>query len=230
MQFDRISVPYLQKLTNQLRSQEQTLEVRLPDGMPDIGRVLGAWGQVIVRSKEWGSGSMSLSCGVMAWVLYMPEDGDGVQSVEAWLPFTVKWDLPETRYDGKILNSCLLRSVDARSTSARKLMVRANLDVMGEAWQAAQAQIPVPGEMPKDVEMLTASYPVLLPRDNFYQHNRLLGGGKTDQLPTNGENTLLQPAAGNSGEESNGWKGSIPGRWHGSYSVPWNRRQIVYLG
>ena len=165
MQFDRISVPYLQKLTNQLRSQEQTLEVRLPDGMPDIGRVLGAWGQVIVRSKEWGSGSMSLSCGVMAWVLYMPEDGDGVQSVEAWLPFTVKWDLPETRYDGKILNSCLLRGVDARSTSARKLMVRANLDVMGEAWQAAQAQIPVPGEMPKDVEMLTASYPVLLPRE-----------------------------------------------------------------
>lgn len=165
MQFDRISVPYLQKLTNQLRSQEQTLEVRLPDGMPDIGRVLGAWGQVIVRSKEWGSGSMSLSCGVMAWVLYMPEDGDGVQSVEAWLPFNLKWDLPETRYDGKILTSCLLRGVDARSTSARKLMVRANLDVIGEAWQVAQAQIPVPGEMPKDVEMRTASYPVLLPRE-----------------------------------------------------------------
>ncbi|MBR5021965.1 MAG: DUF3794 domain-containing protein [Oscillospiraceae bacterium] len=165
MQFDRISVPYLQKLTDQLRTQEQTLEVRLPDGMPDIGRVLGAWGQVIVRSKEWGSGTMSLSCGVMAWVLYMPEEGDCVQSVEAWLPFNVKWDLPETRYDGKILASCLLKNVDARSTSARKLMVRANLETMGEAWQGAQAQVAVPADVPEDVAVLTASYPVLLPKE-----------------------------------------------------------------
>ena len=166
MEFDRISVPYLQKLTNQLRCQEQTLEVRLPDGMPDIGGVLGAWGQVIVRSKEWGSGSMGLSCGVMAWVLYMPEDGDRAQSVEAWLPFNVKWDLPETRYDGKIQVSCLLKSVDARSTSARKLLVRANLQAMGEAWQATQAQVPVPGDLPNDVETLTACYPVLLPKES----------------------------------------------------------------
>ena len=41
MQFDRVPMAYLKKLTGQLRSQEQTLEVRLPDGMPDIGRVLG---------------------------------------------------------------------------------------------------------------------------------------------------------------------------------------------
>lgn len=165
MQFDRISVPFLQKLTDQLRCQEQTLEVRLPDGMPDIGRVLGAWGQVVIRSKEWGSGSMSLSCGVMAWVLYMPEDEGAVQSVEAWLPFNAKWDLPETRYDGKILASCLLKSVDARSTSARKLMVRANVEALGEAWQSVQAQIAMPGEMPEDIAVLTASYPVLLPKE-----------------------------------------------------------------
>ena len=165
MKFDRISVPYLQKLTDQLRSQEQTLEIRLPDGMPDIGRVLGAWGQVIVRSKEWGSGTMSLSCGVMAWVLYMPEDGECVQSVEAWLPFNVKWDLPETRYDGKILISSMLINVDARSTSARKLMVRANLETMGEAWQGNQAQVAIPADVPEDVAVLTATYPLLLPKE-----------------------------------------------------------------
>ena len=183
MQFDKIPVPYLQKLTGQLRSQEQTLEVRLPDGMPDIGRVLGAWGQVIVRSKEWGSGSMAVSCGVMAWVLYAPEDGDGVQSVEAWLPFSMKWELPDTQYDGRILASCLLKSVDARSTSARKLMVRANLEAMGEAWQPGEVQAAVPGDLPEDVAVLTASYPVLLPREagekSFLLEEQL-------SLPTNG--------------------------------------------
>ena len=94
MQLDRMPMPYLQKLTDSPRIQEEILEVRLPDGMPDIGRVLGAWGQVIVRGKEWNSDHMALSCGVMAWVLYTPEEGEGIRGVEAWLPFTIKWDLP----------------------------------------------------------------------------------------------------------------------------------------
>lgn len=165
MRFDKIPVAYLQKLTGQLRSQEQTLEVRLPDGMPDIGRVLGAWGQVIVRGKEWNSDSMTVSCGVMVWVLYAPEDEDGVRSVEAWLPFSMNWELPETRHDGKILTSCLLRSVDARSTSARKMMIRATLGARGEAWQPGELLLPVKGEMPEDVKLLESTYPVLLPQE-----------------------------------------------------------------
>ena len=165
MQFDRVPMAYLKKLTGQLRSQEQTLEVRLPDGMPDIGRVLGAWGQVIVRSKEWNSDAMTVSCGVMAWVLYTPEDEESVRSVEAWLPFSMKWELPDARYDGKILVSCLLRGVDARGISARKLMVRASLSALGEAWLPDEASMAVPGALPEDVELLTAEYPLLVPRE-----------------------------------------------------------------
>lgn len=162
MQFDRIPVPYLQKVAGDLRFQEQTLEVRLPDGMPDIGRVLGAWGQVIIRGKEWNSDTMAVSCGVMAWVLYTPEDGEGVRSVEAWLPFQMKWDLPETHHDGKILLSCLLQGIDARSISARKLMLRANLSALAEGWLSQRAQVAVPGQLPDDVSVLTATYPVQL--------------------------------------------------------------------
>lgn len=165
MQFDRIPIAYLQKIAGQLRSQEQTLELRLPDGMPDIGRVLGAWGQMIVRSKEWNGDTMAVSCGVMVWVLYTPEEGGGARSVEAWLPFTVKWELPDSRYDGKILASCLLKGVDARSTSARKLMIRANMGAFAEAWVQGQGQMAVPAALPEDVELLTAAYPLLLPKE-----------------------------------------------------------------
>lgn len=165
IQFDKIPVPYLQMLTGQMRAQEQTLEVRLPDGMPDIGRVLGAWGQVVVRSKEWNNGSMGVSCGVMVWALYIPEDGEGVQSVEAWLPFSMKWELPETQYDGRIIACCQLKNVDARSISARKLMIRANMEVLGQAWQQNTAQAARPVGAPPDVEILTAEYPILLARE-----------------------------------------------------------------
>ena len=165
MQFEKIPVAYLQKLSGQLRTQEQTLEVRLPDGMPDIGHVLGAWGQVVVRGKEWNGDHMAVSCGVLVWVLYTPEDEEGVHSVEAWLPFAMKWDLPESRYDGKIMVSCLLKNVDARSTSARKLLVRASVDAMAEAWQPTQGEIAAINELPKDIQLLTATYPVMLPKE-----------------------------------------------------------------
>ena len=141
------------------------MEVRLPDGMPDIGHVLGAWGQVIVRGKEWNGDSMCVSCGVMVWVLYSPEDGSGVRSVEAWLPLSMKWQLPQSNEEGKILFSCLLREVDARSISARKLMVRATLGAVGEGWLPENTLIAVPDELPGDISVLSNSYPVLLSRE-----------------------------------------------------------------
>ncbi len=188
MQFDKIPVEYLQKLTDGLRTQEQTLEVRLPEGMPDIGRVLGSWGQVIVRGKEWNGDHMAVSCGVMVWTLYTPENEEGVRSVEAWIPFSVKWELPESLYDGKMLVSSLLKSVDARSISARKLMVRATLDVSGEAWVSDKAQVATPGQLPEDMEILTATYPMLLPKETgekaFLLEEQLNapGGAKPEKL------------------------------------------------
>ena len=165
IQFDRISVPYLKKLADSVRTQEETLEVRLPEGMPDIGRVLGAWGQILVRGKEWSSSNMSVSCGVMAWVLYTPEEGTGVYSVQAWLPCSMKWDLPETRYDGKIVSSCMLKSVDARSISSRKLILRATLCADAQGLQTEQAQAALPGDVPEDVRLLMVEYPVMLPKE-----------------------------------------------------------------
>ena len=165
MQFDKMPISYLQKLTDGQKVQEETLELRLPEGMPDIGRVLGAWGQVVVRGKEWNGDNMAVSCGVMAWILYIPEEEDGVRSVEAWLPFSVKWELPETPADGTISTVCLLKGVDARSVSGRKLMIRAVLAVSAEAWIPVETQIAVAGELPKDIEQLVATYPVMLPRE-----------------------------------------------------------------
>lgn len=147
------------------RSEEQTQEVRLPDAMPDIGRVLCAWGQPLIRGKEWRGGGMSVSGGVMAWVLYAPEDGSGAQVVESWLPFQVRWDFPEQDRDGTVRASCLLRSVDARSVSARKLMVRACVSVLGEALVPGKAEVSRPGEMPPDVQVLERSYPVRIPKE-----------------------------------------------------------------
>lgn len=165
LQFNKTQCTYLRTVLCQVQNQEQTQEVRLPDDMPDIGRVLGAWGQVLMRGKEWRSGGMGVSGGVMSWVLYAPEDGGEPRWVEAWIPFQTKWDFSDPGRDGMIQASCSLRSLDARSVSARKLMVRANVGIRGEAMVSAETDIYSPGELPADIQLLKKTYPVRLPKE-----------------------------------------------------------------
>lgn len=164
--FHKTTCACLRKAVCQVQNQEQTQEVRLPDAMPDIGRVLGSWGQVLIRGKEWRSNGMSVSGGVMAWVLYAPEDGTEPRSIETWIPFQIKWDLPETQRDGTICVTPLLKTVDARSTSARKMMVRANVSVLGEAIEPIEPEVLLPDQVPEDVQLLKQTYPVELPRES----------------------------------------------------------------
>ena len=163
--FHKTSCHCLKKAVCQTLTQEQTQEVRLPDSMPDIGRILGSWGQVMIRSKEWRGSSMAVSGGVAAWVLYMPEDGDAPISVEAWIPFQMRWEFPQTERDCSINILPLLRGIEARSTSARKLMVRANISVLGEAYEPIEPEIMMPENTPDDLQLLKSVYPMDLPKE-----------------------------------------------------------------
>ena len=165
LQWTKKPCTYLQTNVHQVMSQEQTQEIRLPEGMPDIGRVLSVWGQPVVRSKEWRGDGMSVSGGITASVLYLPEDGSTPRCAEGWIPFQMKWSFPQSRREGSIRTQCLLRSIDARTISARKLMVRASVGVMGTAMEPAEADVYVPGEVPEGVELLKKTYPLRLPRE-----------------------------------------------------------------
>lgn len=182
LQFSRSTCRCLRTVASGVQTKEETQEVRLSDSFPDIGRVLGCWGQVLTRGKEWRSNEMRVSGGVMAWVAYAPEDGSGVRSVETWIPFQLKWDLPETDRDGSICIMPLLKSMDARSTSARKLMVRACVSLKGDAFEPFEAEICKPEGLPEDIQVLSRTYPVELPEE---AGEKLLQLDETLALPSN---------------------------------------------
>lgn len=165
LQFHKTTLPGLQLVKREVRNLEETQELKIPDNMPDIGRTLGAWGQVLLRGKEWRNGSAHVSGGVQAWVLYVPEDGVGVQCMQTWIPFHAKWDLPDTDTDGFIITQCHLRSLDVRNTSSRKLMLRANVGVLGEMWIPAECDLYEPEGIPEDMCLLRRKYAVRLPKE-----------------------------------------------------------------
>lgn len=163
--FDRKSISCLDTALRQVQNSEQTLELKLPEGMPDIGRVLTAWGQPIARGKEWQEDLVQFSGGMMVWVLYEPEDGSGVQWVQGWIPFQMRWDLPESTPEGTLRLRCLTRFVDARSTSPRRILVRAGLAVMAEAYIPARLEVAQPKEPMEQVALLENTYPVRLMKE-----------------------------------------------------------------
>ena len=165
IQFQENKFPCLHQIKSQTQSQEQTQELRLSEGAADAGRILGAWGQVVIRGKEWRSDSVSVNCGVMAWVLYAPEDGGQAQCVETWIPVSLKWDIPDQGRDGTITCQCHLRSVDARILSGRKMMVRATVCAAAQMFVEEEGVRYLPADVPEDVELLEKTYPLCLARE-----------------------------------------------------------------
>ena len=160
----RVSRFWQQKLYTPVM-KEETQEYKLPEGMPDVGRIIAAWGQAVLRGKEWRSRHIGLSGGVMVWVLYAPEGGGEPRRIESWIPFSARVEHNQDGEDGVIRAECLLCSVDARSASSRKLMLRCNLGIMVQTLVPVTAEFMEPGELPGDVEALDRVYPMILTRE-----------------------------------------------------------------
>lgn len=160
--FEKTVCRYWKQKLYTLHTQEQTQELRLSDGMPDVGRVIASWGQVVLRGKEWRERGLGISGGVMVWVLYQPEGDGGLQRLETWIPFQARLDMPPSDVDGAIRVQSLLRSVDARITSSRKLMIRCGIGLLVQALVPAEAEVSLPTELPEDLEVLRRTYPVML--------------------------------------------------------------------
>ena len=163
LHFSKTGVPCLKTLKQDVQTQEQTQEVKLTDSFPDMGRVLGVWGQSVLRGKQWQAEESSVSCGAMVWILYAPEDGSYPRMVETWIPMELRWQISGTKQEGKLWTNCLLRSVDARMTGPRRLMVRANMAVKMQAYCPDKLEICQPEGVPGDVELLKKVHAVHLP-------------------------------------------------------------------
>ena len=165
MEMNRETVSFLDPVLQEVRNTEVTQQVKLTDGMPDIGRILGSWGQVILRGKQWQDGEAEINGGILVWVLYVPEDGTRERCIDSWIPFRMKWDLPEEIGEGTLRVRCLTRFVDGRSVSPRKIMVRCGIGAMAEGFVQAQQDIHRPSELPEEVELLENTYPLRLMKE-----------------------------------------------------------------
>ena len=165
VEFEKNTLACLQRAAWEVKNEEYTQEVKVPDNMPDIGNVLGAWGQPVLRSKTWHGNGMTAAGGILVWILYIPENETSPRMIESWLPYQFRWDFSQTQQDGTILIRTLLQAMDVRTLTPRKLMLRGVICAAGEALIPDMLETWEPTELPNDVHVLRQRYPVTLPTE-----------------------------------------------------------------
>ena len=131
------TLEYLKAVLDTSLSQEETREVIVPDAYPDMQAIVGIEGNVTLKSKEAGSGRVSVSGNVAANVLCLTEGGGALKSIELQIPFTIGHDAHEITDDAKLCVKAKLSSIDARMINSRKVLVRADIMVEVRAFERA---------------------------------------------------------------------------------------------
>ena len=162
MQFQKQEVTCLEQCLSRIQTLEQTQEIPLPEG--GEGRVLGTWGQAVMRGKEWLTDSIRLTGGVQVWVLYETEGGK-LQCLSSYIPFRMDWDLPEGTREGWVRIRPAVRSIDARPVSAGKLLIRAGISALAEGYCRAAVTVFSPEGSCPEAELLKTQWPVRLRRE-----------------------------------------------------------------
>lgn len=162
MDMKKSAFSYLDPLMMDSRVFEQTQELRLAEGQPDVEKVLGVWGQPVLRSKEWRGDTVGFSGGMLLFVLYRPEDGTEPRILEGWAAIQGRWDLPQTVPEGKLLLNLFPSSMDARTVSPRKILVRCGLGVCLQALAPTEGCQWTPQDLPEDVHILEKRSPLRL--------------------------------------------------------------------
>lgn len=163
--FEKTVCRYWKQKLYTLLKTEETQELKIPESMPDVGRIISSWAQVILRGKEWRDREIGVSGGIMVWILYSPEDGGALQHLESWIPFQIRTALPDSSGDGVIRAETFVQGLDARTVSSRRIMLRAGAGVLVQALEPEEVEIPTPGNLPEDLELRKETYPFVLTRE-----------------------------------------------------------------
>ena len=127
LMFESKSADFLREVIFDTISQEETAETIVPDSYPDVEQVLDTFASTVLRGKDYRNGSVSISGGIHAGVIYNPEDQSAPRALHFYIPFTVKLEHEAITEATRICVDCRVRSVDARIMNSRKVMIRVNL-------------------------------------------------------------------------------------------------------
>lgn len=129
----RDSVSYFKKIIDTSFTHEETMEMIVPDALPDILRIVDTDGIVLMRGKEAETDRVSVTGMVSAVVLYCPDGESGVRKLELSIPFSASVSAPGMSDNARVVTRVHIGTIDSRMINPRKILVRADvlIEILG---------------------------------------------------------------------------------------------------
>ena len=127
MELVRKSIPYYDVILDNVSVYEESTDAIVPDAFPDIARIVYADGTVSIKDESPQNDRVLVSGSVAATVLYQPEVGGSLQSLEIPLSFAHIEEARGVSADCTCFVRCSIADVTARAVNSRKVSVSAKL-------------------------------------------------------------------------------------------------------
>lgn len=121
---------------------EETIETIIPDSCPDVTESLFAGGMAFIRGKEQLEGRLTVSVGVSATALAIPEGRTEPEVLEVYIPMSAVFESAEITGGRRCCAAVELRRVDSHLVNPRKVMLRATVAVTVQVYEEIREEHP----------------------------------------------------------------------------------------
>lgn len=142
----REAIQYCTPVYSDTLSREETLETVVSDTLPDVARILDVDAAVYLRSKTLLQGSIRIEGSIRGTVLYIGEDLERLQRIEAELPVSFSAEAEGTEDTDILAANLCVSSADAKLLNPRKIQFRAGISAAVAAYRSVTAEIPTEAE------------------------------------------------------------------------------------
>ena len=151
----REAIQYCTPVYSDTLSREETLETVVSDTLPDVARILDVDAAVYLRSKTLLQGSIRIEGSIRGTVLYIGEDSERLQRIEAELPVSFSAEADGTEDTDILAANLCVSSADAKLLNPRKIQFRAGISAAVAAYRSVTAEIPTEAEPTPGLYTLT---------------------------------------------------------------------------
>ena len=113
--------------TNECISQEESMEMIVPDSKPDILEIIDCDAYAVMTGKEVDNGRASIRGKAEVTVIYRPENSDGLLSLKLSIPFTSSLVNSDITNRSEVSASCSIAAATAVILNSRKLLVKTEI-------------------------------------------------------------------------------------------------------
>jgi hypothetical protein len=141
-------------------THEETHEAIVTDAQPDILRIVSSHGSVFLSSHDIQGDKAEMSGSVKAEVLYLPENGTGIEHIAVSIPFSHHFEIKDCGADSVALCGAEIQAVDARTINPRKIMIRCTIKLCVKIIEPRTLELSRGVEQPNNygINMLKESY------------------------------------------------------------------------